>query len=97
MSDSGRKRPGEESPGKGQKRGRGPADCLEDSDEEDFVPFTQENPVPKVDQPVSSKSSGGRNKKKALVKEGNQVFAKKSTAKNKAQNPSKGKCLGKIL
>ena len=67
MSDSVRKRPGDESPGNGQKRGRGPADCLnweEESDEEEFTPFTQENPVLEVVEPVPSKSSGGRNKNK---------------------------------
>ena len=101
MSDSVRKRPGDESPGNGQKRGRGPADCLnweEESDEEEFTPFTQENPVLEVVEPVPSKSSGGRNKKKkALDKAGKHVVAKKSTAKNKLRNPSKGKCPGNIF
>ena len=90
MSDPGRKRPGDESPGNGQKRGRGPADCLDwndESDEEDFTPYTQENPVPIVVETVSKKSSGGRSKKQA----------KKSCAKNKVSNASKGKCLGKVM
>ena len=110
MSDRGNKKPGEDPPDKGNKRG--PADCLEwddDSDEDVFTPFTQENPV--IDWPEATSGSKrpvkkAKNKnlgnddcakpiaKKSVAKK---VAAKNSLAKNRVSTPSKGKCLGNLL
>ena len=84
----------EEVPGNGQdqnKRSRGPLDCLnwDDSDEEEFTPFTQANPSP-VSSPVApivvaKKSSGKGN------------VAKNKKSGNGVSSSRKGKSLGELM
>ena len=76
-----------------KKRPRGPSDCLswEDSDEEVFTPFTQENPEPKVVK-VFAKKSVPKKAKSGLSKNGG---AKVKGVKKSSDE--KGKSSGKLL
>ena len=75
-----------------KKRPRGPSDCLSwsDSDEEEFTPFTQENPEPKVVK-VFAKKSLPKNAKSGLSKNGG---AKSKGVKKSSDE--KGKSSGKL-
>ena len=107
MSDRGNKKPGEDPPDKGKKRG--PSDCLEsddDSDEDVFTPFTQENPVivwpdatSVTKRPVKKAKKKNDDCSKPVAKKSvaKEVGSKNALAKNRGSTPSKGKCLGNDL
>ena len=64
----------------GIKRGRGPEDCLSESEEEEFTPFTQSSSPPKSKKKVATK--------KAVVKgKGHKGAGKLSIVKGKAPAP----------
>ena len=73
-------------------RKRGPADCLdwEDSDEE-FTPYTQENPVPRFSPPAKKVFAKKSAAKKVVSKKNG---AKNARAEKATSSISKGKCLG---
>ena len=72
-----------------KKRGRGPEDCLSDSEDEDFVPFTQSFSPPKPKKAYPKKSfQRGKAPKRAKCSTG-----KSSDPKSATTNLSKGKTL----
>ncbi len=72
--------------GGGLKRGRGPSDCLDDSDEDDLVCFSQRNPSPERKKCKPKKSGGGKRFKGGDVKSSKKKGASQS-------NFEKGKAL----
>ena len=104
MSESGAKKSGEDPPDNGNKRPRGPADCLEDSsDDEVFTPFTQENPaIVWPEETTKAKRSVKKARKNLLgaddgskpvakQSDGKKIFAKKSVAKRSVAKNSLAK------
>ncbi len=73
----------EDDPNVGEKRPRGPADCLDwDESEEEFTPFTQERIfTPRVQEPVFAKKSSAKRSKKGKSK-GNGSKCKSSSKKS---------------
>jgi len=75
----------------GLKRGRGPQDCLEDSDEEDFVPFTQSFTPPPVkkSRPKKSSKDGKAGKPSATKRASKKGSSRTNVEKGKAVLPGK--------
>ena len=107
MSEGSRKRPGEPPHEEENKRGRGPKDCLSYSssdEEEEFTPFTQENPVIELSDddttvraaPDGTVRSSAVKKEKSKKSVAKNRTPSKSFAKNRTPSKSKGKCLGEI-
>ena len=79
----------EDPPDVAKKRPRGPSDCLswsDSEDEEEFTPFTQANPDPKVSpQKIFAKKSAPKMAKNSKAKDSRSKASASS-------NSSKGKC-----